>query len=261
MEQPPLLPEAPPDTTAVQTTSIWARLLNVFAVPGEVFSEVKATPSCVANWLVPAVIMAIVGAVSAIIIFSQPAIVQQVHEQQANAMDKQVKAGKMSQADADKALEIADKFTGPTMLKLFGSVGAVCVSFGRIFWWGFVLWLLARWMLKTEIHFSKALEVAGLAMMISVLGAIVGLLLSVNLSRIIATPSPALLLKDFDLTRKTHLFLAAANVFSFWQVGVTSLGFAKLAAVPFFRGAWVLVTFWVLQESLCILMGLGQFAL
>jgi hypothetical protein len=261
MDQPPPVPQALTETALVQTTSIWARLLNVFAVPGEVFTEVKATPVTAANWLVPAMIMAIVGAISAIIIFSQPAIVQQVREQQAAMFDKQVKAGKITQADADKMIEMSEKFTGPTMLRLFGSVGAVATSFGRIFWWGFVLWLLARWLLKREILFKKALEVAGLALMISVLGTIVGLLLSVNLNRAMATPSLALVLKDFDMTRKSHLFLGAANVFYFWQVAITSLGFAKLAGVPFLRAAWVVVTFWVLQESLSIMLGIGQFAL
>jgi hypothetical protein len=241
--------------------SLAARLLNIFAVPSDVFEEVKGAPASVANWLVPALLSAIIGAIAAVIIMSQPAILQQLREAQTKAMDQQVKAGKLTQAQADQASAVVEKFMGPTMLKLFGTVGAVVVSFVHVVWWGFVLWLMSRWLLKVPIAFQKALEVAGLAMMINVLGAIVGMLLIVNFGRMGATPSLALAINDFDATRKTHLFMGAANVFYFWLVGVMSLGLAKLAAVPFLRAAWVIFTYWVLQETFFILTGLGQFAL
>ena len=261
MEQPPSLPQLQPEATPGTTMSLPARLLNVFAVPGEVFSEIKAKRPSTSNWLVPVLCFAIIGVISVFIIFSQPAILQQIREQQTKVMDQQVKAGKMTQAQADQALAMMEKFTGPTMMKIFGSVGIVVVSFVHVTWWGFILWLLSRWMLKVSIPYPKALEVVGLAMMIGVLGAIVGMLLTVNLGRMGATPSLALVVNDFDATRKSHLFLGAANVFYFWQVGVTAVGLAKLANVPFVRAAWLILTYWFLQESLLILIGMGQFAL
>ncbi len=150
---------------------------------------------------------------------------------------------------------------GPTMLKIAGGGGAVVVSFIHVVWWGFVLWLLGRWFLKVPVPYPKALEVAGLAMMINVLGGIVGMLLIVNFGRMGATPSLALAVSDFDVTRKSHLFLGAANVFYFWLIGVMSVGLAKLAGAPFLRAAWLVLTYWILQESLLILAGMGQFAL
>ena len=241
--------------------SLPARLLNVFAVPGEVFSEIKASPPSTGNWLVPTFCSILVGVISVFIIFSQPTIVQQIREQQAKALDQAVKAGKMTQAQADQALPMMEKFTGPTMLKIFGSVVIVAASFIHVTWWAFVLWLLSRWLLKVSISYPKALEVVGLAMMIAVLGAIVGMLLIVNLGRMGATPSLALVVNDFDATRKSHLFLGAANVFYFWQAAVTAVGLAKLAEVPFIRAAWLVLTYWLLQESLLIMIGMGQFAL
>ena len=241
--------------------SLSARLLNVFAVPGEVFAEVRAAPATVVNWLVPVLLMAAVGVVSVFIIFSQPNILQQLKEQQNKAFDQQVKAGKISQADAEKAQAVVEKFMGPTVLKLAGGIGAVVGSFVRVIWWGFVLWVLGRRFLKVEFDFVKGLEVAGLATMISVLGSVVAVLLIVNLERMGATPSLALAIKDFDATRKSHLFLGAANVFSFWFIGVVSVGLAKVAGVPFLRAAWLVCFYWVLQESLLILVGLGQMAL
>src|SRR5262249_3535352 len=107
----------------------------------------------------------------------------------------------------------------------------------------------------------KSLEVVGLALMISVLGTLVTVLLQVNFSRMFATPSLALAINDFDVSRKSHLMLGAVNVFSIWQVGVLSVGLSKLAGTPFLRAVWVVFTYWVLQESFLILAGLGQMAL
>jgi hypothetical protein len=241
--------------------SLPARLLNVFAVPGEVFTEVKSAPPLTSNWLVPTICSALIGALAAFIIFSQPAVLQQIREQQQKVMDQQVKAGKMTQAQADQALAVMEKVTGPTLMKIIGGVGAMVVSFIHVVWWAFVLWLLSRWFLKVQIRYAKALEVVGLAMMIGVLGAIVGMLLIVNLGRMGATPSLALMVSDFDATRKSHLFMGAANVFYFWQIGVTAVGLSKLAEVPFVRALWVVLAFWLLQESFFILVGMGQFAL
>ena len=241
--------------------SLAGRLMNVFATPGEVFDEVRAVTLSTANWLLPLGMWALVGAIAACLIFSQPGIQQQVREQQAKAMDKQVKAGKMTQAQADKTLEMVEKFTGPTMLKIFGSAGAVVGSFIHIFWWALVLWLVGRWILKAQFGYLKSLEVAGLASMIGVLGGILTMLLSVVLSRMYATPSLALALSDFDPTRKTHLAMGAANVFYFWMLGVMSIGLAKLSGVPVIRAAIPVTVVWVLQQTLLILVGLGQFAL
>jgi hypothetical protein len=255
-EQPPM-PNAPPP---IPPTSLAARLLNIFAAPGEVFEEVKAAPSTASNWLVPTVLSAVVGVLASFLIFSQPAIVQQLHEQQTKAIDQQVKAGKMSQADADKALPLIEKFTGPAMLKIFGSVGAVVGSFVRLFWWALVLWLAGKLFLKVNLSYLKAAEVAGLATMISMLGGIVALLLTVNLGKLFSSPSLALAVSDFDAQKKSHLLLGALNVFSFWFIGVMSSGLACLAGVPFGRAMFLMLSYWVLQELALIFCGLGQMA-
>ena len=261
MEEPPPRAEPPTEAPKAPRTSLAARLLNVFAVPGDVFEEVKTAPASVVNWLVPIALLALVGAVSAVIIFSQPAIQQKMREDQAKMVDKKVEAGKMTREQADQYLALVDKLMGPAVLKIAGAVGAVIASAVRVVWWAFILWLLGWRLLKVRFGFPKALEAAGLATMISVLGTIVTLLLTVNLARLFATPSLALVISDFDATRKSHLFLGAVNIFSVWFIGVTSVGLSKLAGVPFLRAAFLVFAVWVLQDSLFILSGLGQFAL
>ena len=255
-EPPPLPPpaELPTRPPARPRMTLAARILNVFAVPGEVFAELKTAPRAASNWLVPGMLGALIGVVSVLILMSQPTIQQQFRDQQHKFIEQRVKSGQLTPQEH----QIVEWFSSPAVLKTLGSAGAAAGSFGNVLWWGFVLWFLARVLFRVQVRFSKTLEIAGLAMMINVLGGIVAMLLIVNLGRIGASSSLALVVKDFDTIRKGHLFAAAANVFSLWVVGVRSIGLAKLTGVPYLRAAWAVFTFWVLEQSLLIMIGAGQ---
>jgi hypothetical protein len=266
MEEPLPVRESPPDAPQPPAMTLAARLLNVFAVPGEVFVGVKAGPFSVGNWLLPALLSAVVGVLTVIVIFSQPSIQRQMREageKKAKELDQQVIAGKMTQTDANQAQAAIRIVTDPATLKIAGSIAAGLIGVARVFWWAFILWLLGRLFLKIQLGYLKALEVAGLALMISVLGGVVMLLLTVNLPKMFATPGLALAVTDFDAGRKSPLLLGADSLFSFWLVGVLSVGLAKLAGVPFLRAAWFVFAVWVIQQSFFMLLGgaLGQFAL
>ena len=141
--------------------------------------------------------------------------------------------------------------TAPRTFKTLVSLAAAVAVVARVFWWAFILWLLARLFLKIQLGYSKALEVAGLGLMITVLGTIVTLLLMVNLPSLFATPNLASAISDLDAVRKSPLLLGAANVFAFWLIGVLSVGLAKLAGVPVPRAAWFVFAAWLIQESFC----------
>jgi len=266
MEEPLPVQESPPDAPQPPAMSLAARLLNVFAVPGEVFEGVKASRFHVGNWLLPALLSAVVGVFTIVVVLAQPSVQRQVRdlrEQQAKTLEQQVKAGKITRADANHVQAATRIFTDPTALKTMGTLAAVLIGVTRVFWWAFILWLVGRLFLKVQFGYLKALEVAGLALMISVLGGIVTLLLTVNPAKLFTTPGLALTTADFDAARKSYLLLGAANLFSFWLVGVLSVGLAKLAEVPFLRAAWFVFAFWMIQESFFMLLGgvFGQFAL
>ena len=80
MEEPLPVLETPPDAPQPRAMCFAARLLNVFATPGEVFEGVKASRFCVGNWLLPALLSAVVGVLTVIVILSQPSIQRQVRE-------------------------------------------------------------------------------------------------------------------------------------------------------------------------------------
>src|ERR1035438_9755931 len=78
MEEPLPVLESPPNARLgappPAPMSFTARLLNVFAIPGEVFETVRASRICVANWLLPALLSAVVGALTISVILSQPSV-------------------------------------------------------------------------------------------------------------------------------------------------------------------------------------------
>jgi hypothetical protein len=246
--------------------SLAARLLNVFAVPGEVFDVVNASRISIANWLLPMFLSGAVLALMAVVIVSQPAMQKQMHDrfdQQVKVLQEEVKAGKMKQADLDRTVALTRAIIAPPVLRVLAGGLASMFGVARVFWWALVLWLLGRRFLKGRLDYFKTLEVSGLALMIGVLGGVVKLLLMVNLPKLFSTPGLAQAVSDFDPLSKSPLLLATANVFSFWFIGVLSIGLARLARVPFFRAAWFVFAFWLLQESVLVLLGgaLGQFAL
>ena len=133
-----------PERPTVPETSLWTRLFNVFAAPGDVFAEVKAAPPRAANWLVPTTLFLLVGILSMVLAFRNPEIFQQVREAQARALDQKVQAGKITQAKADEATKVLEKILTPSVMAAVGSVTWLFFSFIRVIWWGFVLLLLAR---------------------------------------------------------------------------------------------------------------------
>ena len=243
MDEPLPALESPPQASP-PAMSLAARLWNVWAIPGEVCAGVKAGRSSIGNWLVPALLSAVVGTLAAIAILSQPVIQQQMREQQAKLMAKQVQAGTLTSAQADQMLALVEKLMVPIAV-----IVTVVASVVRVLWWALVLRLLGQMFLKVKLGSSKMLEVAGLGTMISVLGAIVTLLLTVKFGTF-ETPGLRFVVDDFEAARKSQLALGAATAFSFWLAGVMSVGLARLGDVPFLRAAWLVFAYWVLQETL-----------
>ncbi len=99
---PPLNPDVPPPS------SLFGRMANVFAAPGDVFQEVKASPPCAANWLVPAVVLVLVGWLGAWLVFSQDSVKQQLNDITSKAIEKQIEKGKIPKEQAEAARQAGE---------------------------------------------------------------------------------------------------------------------------------------------------------
>ena len=239
-------------------SSLISRLLNIYAAPGDVFDEIRTSKPSTANWLVPLLLTCLVGVIYSFAVFSQQNILHSMREAQEKAMQKQVDAGKMTKQQADQALEVSERFMGPSLMKVFGSVGAVVANCVMLFLAALILWLLGRWALKTRFPYLKAMEVAGLAGSINILGGTVAMLLAVVMGNLAMSPGPVLLVHEFDPANKVHVFLSQLNVFMLWYIALLSLGLAKLSQTAFGKAAIWLFGLWAALVAAMVLPGWGR---
>jgi len=233
--------------------SLGARLTNVFSGPGEVFDETIKGPPSTANWLVPTVLSCVIGVVSVFVVFSQEAIVQPMREKQAQAVEKRLE--KMPKEQRDQAREAIEKWSNPELMKYFAAIGVVARSFGWLFFAALVLWLVGTSVFKGSFTFMKAVEVCVLAAMISALGLIITTLLAVVMGNPLATPGPALLIRDLDASNPVHLMLSALNIVTFWYLSVLSIGLAKLSGASVLKAAVWLFGLWAVITIGLVLLG------
>lgn len=252
--QPPALPE----NSAPVTTSLISRLTNIFAAPGEVFDEVKASESAVANWIVPLVLMLVLVVASTFLIYSQPAIKQQVLEMQGKEFDKQVAAGKMKAEQAEQIKEAMEKMD-PIIFQLIGVAFVAVGTVVGLFFWGLVIWLLGTKALNGDFSYMKSVECVGLATMISLLGSVVTTLMVISLGNVNARPALHMFAGEFDMSNKVHLLLSSVNLFYVWYAVVLAVALGRLSGVSFGKAALWLFGFWIGIRLLLTPLGLGQF--
>jgi hypothetical protein len=242
--------------------SLMNRLLNVFAAPGDVFEEIKSAKTSTANWLVPVLLGCLVGIIYSVVVFSQDNIMQSIRETQEQAirskLQKSVDAGKMSKEQVDQAVEMTQRFSGPTLMKVFGSFGAVIFNFGMVFFAGLVVWLVGAKAFRGQFSYMKAVETAGLAGVINVLGGLIAMLLAVMMGNMAMTPGPVLLVHEFNPANKLHVLLSQINLVMLWYLAVLALGLARLSRVSFSKAAAWLFCIWAGFVALAVLPGWGR---
>ena len=254
MEPPPLTSE-PQSEVPPPTLSLGGRLLNVFATPGEVFEAVKTAKPSAANWLAPALILIVLSWVASALIFSQESIKHQLSEITDKAIQKQIERTQMSEQQAEQARAVGEKWAGISA-KIAAVVAPLVAGFVTPFFWGLIVWLVGAQVLKVQFPYMKAVEVVGLANMISVLDTIIKTLLIVGLGNLYAGPSLVLLVKEFDPQNTVHSLLALANVMTFWLLAVRAVGLARLTGVSFAKAAAWVFGIWAAYTGFFVGIGL-----
>jgi hypothetical protein len=261
---PPVLEPAPAPAPLPPQSSLAARLLNVFALPGRVFDEVRQSRHAAGNWLVPALLCSVALALAGYVMLSIPSVWKQietqqlkVRETQQTALAESVKAGKITQAEADESLKVFDFVARPEVLKSAAAIGGAVFGMVRVFWWGFVLWFLARVFLRQPVPYGKALEVAGLAAMVALLSTVVMLALTVNIGDSFSASGFTLSVTDLASAGSRNLTAVVLNLMNFWLIMVLGIGLARLTGQIWIRGAFVVFGYWLLSDLLLLLLGVG----
>jgi hypothetical protein len=258
-QPPPLSTGSPPSEAAVPRMSWLARLLNIFAIPGAVFEDVKLSRFSWPTWIMPIVLAAVVGSAALTFVLT-PEVLQQFRDGQKETYAKMVAEKKMAQSDADQMLKLLEWLSQPAVARAIGSIGVIVISILRVFWWAFALWLLARIFLKVRLAFPKTLEIAALATLVIVLASLIGSLLTFRQPPA-ADDTIAETVKDLQARSRSPLYLVLANVFSIWFVGLLSAGLARLAGARFAQTFMMVMGVWIAVQLMLALLGLAALSL
>ncbi len=247
--------ESPPAPQPVETMSLGSRLMNVFASPGDVFQDIKDKPVNHLNWVVPGIIIVVVGWLASLIIFSQEPIKQQMKEISQRAIQKQFEQKNLPKEQMDKAMEAAEKYGGiGTMVSAFFI--PIFSGFLTPVIWGLIFWGIGSKILGGQFPYLKAVEAMGLVNMISVLDGLVRTLLVITMSNVFVSPSLMLLVKDWNPENKVHALLAYVNVMTFWILAVRGVAAARLSRKSFLRAAAWIFGVWITYSALFFGFGL-----
>jgi hypothetical protein len=252
MEQPPPFSEVQSAAPKPPAMSLAARMMNIFAAPGEVFDDIKNSPPSTANWLVPAVVLVVVGWICSGIILSQDVFRNQVSQIVEKSIQKQIEKAHMTEQQADMARKM-----GEISWKVQVAVGPAILAFATPFIWGLFLWLVGRKVFKAHLPFMRGVEIAGLSSTIGILEAVVKTLLIFVTGNIMASTSLAVFVKDFDPQNPTHSVFAVINIMTFWVLVIRAIGLARISnvtmgkALAWVFGIWISYTafFWALGTA------------
>ena len=101
----------------------------------------------------------------------------------------------------------------------------------------------------------KAVEVAGLANMILALSIIVKTLLILITGNLFASPSLALVVKDFDPQNPVHSLFVMLDVMMLWLLVVRSIGLARVSVASFGKAAAWIFGIWI--AFMGVIIGFG----
>jgi hypothetical protein len=242
-------PLEPTEIEIAVPSSLWSRLFNVYAAPGEVFEELREARTAHSNWVVPLFLSIAMGIVFSVVVFSQPDIIVGLASQQEAALEARVEAGKMTREQADQALVGMERFTSPGLMMLFGSIGSVVGAVVFFVVVALLLWLLMAVIFKGGVSASKAFELAGLAGMIFVLGSLLTMTLVLLRGDLQADLNAALFLERFDPASFTHQLVAAVNAVTLWYLAVLCVGVGRLTSRPFGMTAIWILGFWAVVRG------------
>ena len=241
-----------------QPSSFMTRATNVFTAPGELYSEVASAPAQSSSWLVPFLISIGLAIVFTFALYNNLSLRQQIYDMQTRTIQKSVDEGKMPQERADEMRERMEN-SGPVMFMLIGGGSAIFGIAVMFFGATLVLWLIAKFGLKSSGNYQKMLEVFGLASLVSILGSIITLIMMNLFDTMHASPGGGLLvMNSFDPANTGHKLLASLNIFTIWQASVLGIGVAKISGKSSGVGIGVTLGLWALWAVVSSLLGFGM---
>ena len=162
---------------------------------------------------------------------------------------KNIDAGTMTQAQADQIKASSAKFGYVAQLAGF-VISPVFIGGLTPFWGGLIIWL-GGVVFGRRVDYMKAVEGAGLPLMILAAGALVKGLLAAAMGSVFVSPGPVLLMKQFDATNPLHTMLLSIDVFVVWALALRGIALAKLTGVSTVKATVWVFGIWIAMTGTC----------
>jgi hypothetical protein len=240
---------------SLEQLSISDAITGVITSPGDTFDTMVNTKKK-NYWIIPVLLSIVIGVVVTFVFFRDVQLMSGIMDKQKaqleKRMDDQVKSGKMSPEQSKQAIEQAEKFMDPksTFFQIMGYGGVVVVPFLMLFVLSLIYLLLVK-IFKADVDFGNLLNVVGLPMIITIIGSIISLVLSILIGTV-STLSPALILNEGMVGAKMAEFFTKVDLISIWYYFAVAVGLAKVAKISSGKsygvvfGVWV---FWIVITS------------
>jgi len=212
-------------------------LFNIFVCPTDVFDKVISSPSNLANWRVPTLLVCLIGIISLQV---GPSI-----SQSASPIHSLAEAGAISTAQIHGLAA-----TWPLLSALLVCLATIAGSC----WSALVLWFIGRTFLKVSFPYLKALEIVGLTSIISVLGTIATILLIAASGDSSAQPALSFLVSKLDHARPLYQIFATFNLFYLWSTMAFAIGLSRLCNVTFKEAAFWVFGYWMAVRIVLIIL-------
>ncbi len=211
-------------------------ITGVFTEPGETFETIASTPRK-NYWILPVLISVVLSLAATFLFMRDAQLVDSVMDKQkaklSEQFDKNVKEGKMSREDANKALEGISSES--TFFKIAGYGGAVLGPFIILFLLS-VIYMVILKISKAEFDFGNILNVVGLSTLIATIGSLLSMVVSILTGKISGI-GLGLLFNEESIGAQMYSILSKADVFQIWFYVVIALGLSKVARIGFGKSA------------------------
>jgi len=266
------------------------KLTNIFASPGELFENVRETGPTNSNWLVPWMIYVAISIATGQFVLSNASLSSQlertVRDQFEKSMEQGIREGSVTREQADQQFEQFAK-PGSTWFTLLSTGGTLLGSLAFLFG-DSLFFLLVSAVIPSKsptpilkdflfevsgntftitatnllgklasASYMKVVEVIGLTFLIGSLERVVTTALMFATDSINTSTSLALLLSKVDLENKLHVAFSKLDVFTFWEIVVTSIGLSAIFQKDFPKVLVLVIALWILWTLLSILIGLN----
>ena len=211
---------------------------GVITEPGETFEAIASGPKK-NYWSSPVLIAVVLSLLSSFLFMRDPELTRNTMDKQKAKMtekfEQNIKDGKMTQEEADNAMESMNP--NSPFFKIIGYAGALIGPFIILLLLS-LIYLIVLKILKAEVEFTNILNVVGLAMLISSVGSILAILISIMKGNMTGV-SPGIFLSEESIGEKAFSFLNKIDVFTIWFYVVIAIGLTKIAKIDMAKSATI----------------------